>query len=159
MLKIETITPSYGMGFLSREIAMKTYVLRINFNNLKPQIDSNYFLYKDVFYKCFIASMYNHYINNKQILNNILIDNSHYWQYFINAVNINQTLESMLYELNLDRYVYIFLDMNIYLEEFFNMKHMNGVLNIYSLDITDTYNVEIKNKQIREINADKNFIS
>lgn len=128
---------------------MHTYVLRINFSHLKKEIDDNYFLYRDIFYKCLVASMYNYCINDKDITKNILIDNSYYWQYLVNAININQPMELMLHELNIDRYVHIFLDMNIYIDEFINMKHRPDILNIYSLDISDTYKVEIKNKQIK----------
>lgn len=128
---------------------MHTYVLRINFSHLKKEIDDNYFLYRDIFYKCLVASMYNYCINDKDITKNILIDNSYYWQYLVNAININQPMELMLHELSIDRYVHIFLDMNIYIDEFINMKHRPDILNIYSLDISDTYKVEIKNKQIK----------
>lgn len=131
---------------------MRTYVLRINFNNLRKEINDNYFLYKDIFYKCFIANVYSYCINNKDVSKNIFIDNAHYWQYFVNAINIKQPIKSMLYELSIDKYVNIFLDMNLYIEEFINMKHDRNALNIYSLDISDTYYLEIKNKHIKNKN-------
>lgn len=128
---------------------MRTYVLRINFNNIRQEIEDNYFLYKDIFYKCFIVSVYLYYLNDRNIYKNIFIDNTHYWQYFTNSIDINKPVELMLYELGIDKYVDIFLSMNIYVDKFIDRKHKSGVLNIYSLDISDTYYLEIKNKQIK----------
>ena len=129
---------------------MRTYVLKINVNNIHSEIQRDYFKYRDIFYKCLIVNLC---ICSKLTIENLhqssIIEDSHYNQYLIYLINSNMTLEDLIKEIDPVYNVSIFTDTHIYLEEFINMKHNQSLLNVYSLTIDDAYNIVITNKQLR----------
>lgn len=129
---------------------MKTYQLKINVNNIKQEIEQNYFKYKDIFYKSLIVNLCIYNTFNKNILSNTIIDDSHYNQYLLYLANKQATVEELISEINHEFATNIFLDTNLYIEEFINMKHSDRYFNLYQLTIDDSYNIVITNKLIKK---------
>lgn len=129
---------------------MRTFTLKINMNNLKKDIEKDYFKYRDIFYRCLIVNLciYSK-LNPNLVLTTTIIEDSHYNQYLLNLINLNYSLEDMVKEIDPLYNVNVFIDTHVYLEEFITLKHNPNVMNIYSLTIDDTYNIVINNKQIR----------
>jgi hypothetical protein len=132
---------------------MRSLTLKININHLRGDIDRDYFKFKDSFYKCLIVNLciYNTFHGN--ILASSIIEDSHYNQYLLYLANRQSTMEELIAEIDPVHATTIFLDSNIYLEEFINTKHDANVMNLYSLTIDDTYNIVITNKQLKRHHA------
>lgn len=127
---------------------MKTYELKINASNLKKEIEKDYFKYKDIYYKCLIGNLCLYNTLYGEVLSNTIIGESHYNQYLLNLINRPITLESILTEIDSPHNITIFLDTNIYIQEFITMKHQKNKLNVYSLDIDDLHRVTVLNKTL-----------
>lgn len=127
---------------------MRTVTVKINYANLKNEIESNYFYYLDLFYKTFIVSMCIFDKNVKPILFSTVIENSQY-NYFLHEVRDAQNRGEDIIELiDPKNNIHTFTDMNVYTMEFFEIKHNEKKPNIYNLTIDDNYNVCITNKQV-----------
>lgn len=132
---------------------MKTQVLRINVNNMRQEIEKDYFRYKDVFYKCLIVNLCIYNSFNNFVLSSTIIDDSHYNQYLLYLANKQASLSELIAEIDPIHAVNTFLDTQVYLEEFVNMKHDANLINLYSLSIDDTYHIVITNKQLKRHHA------
>lgn len=129
---------------------MRTFVLKINVNNLRREIDNNYFKFRDIFYKCLIVNLCIYHNLRTPILLNSVIEDSNYNQYLILMSAKQQFhLKEAVLEIDPAHNVNILLDMNLYLEEFINIKHTYTCLNVYSLTIDDDYQVVITLKHIK----------
>lgn len=132
---------------------MKTHILKINVNNLKSEIESNYFKYRDIFYKCLIVNICLHALYIRFIGYETLFEEGHYNNYFQFHINRSYTLESLLNDMDILNHRQLFLDMNLYVSEFIELRHRPKMFNIYSLTIDDHYHIVISNKTIRRIDA------
>lgn len=130
---------------------MKTHTLKININNFKKDITNHYFKYRDMYYRMLVTNIciYN-YVNN-QLLQNTVIEESSYNQYFLHLVNRQLNLTGLLSELNIENELPIYMDISIYIEEFLQIKHSNNHINLYSLTITDDGFLIIENKHLNRI--------
>jgi len=136
--------------------SMKTFTLRINVNNLRDEIEKDFFKFKDIFYKALIANLYAYDMFNSRILPNTIIEDSYYNQYLLFIISKNTTLREVINEIGFPYNTSIFLDMNLYIEEFINIKHNKNTLNLYSLTIDDTYHIVINNKQLKRRKGESN---
>lgn len=127
---------------------MRTYQLKINVNNLRAEIKKDYFKYRDIFYRCLIGNLSVYHQLYGQVLQNTIIEDSHYNQYLLYLVNRNMSLKEILAEIDTPYNLSIFMDTNVYFEEFIRMKHDSTKLNVYHLSIDDTYNIITTNKHL-----------
>lgn len=132
---------------------MRTQVLKINVNNIRHEIEKDYFRYKDLFYRCLIVNLCIYNSMNNMILASTIIEDSHYNQYLLFLGQKQATLQEMIAEIDPVHAVSTFLDTQVYLEEFINLKHEHNLVNLYSLTIDDAYNIVITNKQLKRNHA------
>lgn len=128
---------------------MRTFQLKINFNNLSRDIEKDYFKHKDIFYRCLIVNLCTYNLLHSPILHNTIIEDSHYNQYLLHLVNRGGVVEDMIREIDTLHHMSLFLDTNVYLEEFIQLKHNPKTLNLYHLTIDDGYNAVITNKHLK----------
>ena len=129
---------------------MKTHVLRINVNNLKAEIENNYFKYKDIFYKCLVVNLCMYNIVKENILPNVIMEDGQYNQYLVYLAGKNLPLDELIAEIDLVQYMPIFLDMAIYLDEFIDMRYNPYSYNLFSLTIDDSGHVSVFNKNVKK---------
>lgn len=130
---------------------MRTHVLKVNVNNLKREINNNYFKYKDIFYKCLVVNLCLYNMTKYDILENVIIEDSTYQQYLSYLINKRCTLPELLQEIALETHTHIFLDLTIYIDEFIDMKYNSDKFNLFSLTIDDNGYINVFNKTIRKI--------
>jgi hypothetical protein len=127
---------------------MKTYELKINASNLKNEIERDYFKYKDIFYKCLIGNLCLYNTLYGEVLSNTIIGESHHNQYLLSLINRPVTLASILQEIDTPHNLTIFLDTNLYIQEFITTKHQKNKINVYTVDIDDMHRVIVLNKTL-----------
>ena len=128
---------------------MRTQVLKINVNNIRHEIERNYFHYKDLFYRCLIVNLCVYDTMSHKVLSSTIIEDSHYNQYLLYLAQRQASLQELINEIGPVHAVTTFLDTQLYVEEFLNMKHDDSMTNLYSLTIDDAYNIVITNKQLK----------
>ncbi len=131
---------------------MKTDTVKINLNNIKKNINNNYFRYRDMFYRMLVTNICVYNCINYGMLQNTIIEESHYSQYFLNIANKQLSLEEILSELNIINELPLYMDISLYIEEFLQQKHMNNCINVYSLTISDDGYLIITNKKLHKGN-------
>lgn len=90
---------------------------------------------------------------NYGLLQNTIIEESSYNQYFLYLANKQLSLEEILMELNIANELPLYMDISLYIEEFLQQKHSNNHINVYSLTISDDGYLIISNKQLHKVNA------
>lgn len=132
---------------------MRTQVLKFNVNNIRQQIEQDYFRYKDLFYRCLIVNLCIYNTFNNQILASTIIEDSHYNQYLMYLAQKQASIPELISEIDPVHAASTFLDAQIYLEDFIDIKHDNALTNLYSLTIDDSFNVVVTNKQLKRHHA------
>lgn len=133
---------------------MRTYHLKVNVNNIKRDINNHYFKYRDMFYRMLITNICIYNYMNYGLLQNTIIEESSYNQYFLHLANKQLSLDEILNELNIASELPLYMDISLYIEEFLQQKHSNTHINLYSLTISDDGYLVIENKQLsRETNV------
>lgn len=127
---------------------MRTVTIKINYANLKNEIETNYFYYLDLFYKTFIVSLCIFDKNVKPILFSTVIENSQYNHFLREVQEAQDRGEEIIDLIDPKHNIHVFTDMNVYTLDFLNLKHNGKKPNIYNLTIDDNYNVCITNKQV-----------
>lgn len=130
---------------------MRIVLLKINVNDVFKEIEEEYFKYRDTFYKCLIVNLIVFNSTKSLILHNVIIEDNYYNEYLKSLVARNLNLEQLIAEIDPIFAMSIFLDSNLYIEEFIQSKHDNNAKNLYSLTIDDGYNIVITNKQLRKL--------
>lgn len=129
---------------------MRTLTLKINVNNLREQIQRDYFKYRDLFYRCLVVNLCSTgRMTPQDLLSSTIIEDSHYNQHLLYLANSNLALQDMIKDLDPSENANLFIDTNIYFFEFFNSRHDPHRVNVYSLTIDDAYNIVITNKQLK----------
>lgn len=131
---------------------MRTYTLKINVNNIKKDINNQYFRFRDIFYRILVTNICVYNCINYGVLQNTIIEESSYNQYLIHLANKNLNLEELLLELNINNELPLYMDITLYLEEFMQQKHSNNHFNIYSVSISDDGHLIVSNKHINKGN-------
>ena len=79
---------------------MRTHQLKINFNNLKHDIEKDYFKFRDIFYRCLVANLAIFHTTKQPLLHNTILEDAHNNQllhYLINKqaeiVGFNEILQ------------------------------------------------------------------
>jgi hypothetical protein len=80
---------------------MRTETLKVNVNNIKREINSQYFKYRDMFYRMLVANICVYNYMNYNVLQNTIFEDSSYNQYFLYVANKRLSLEEILSELRL----------------------------------------------------------
>jgi len=127
---------------------VRTVTIKINYANLKNEIETNYFYYLDLFYKTFIVSLCIFDKNVKPILFSTVIENSQYNHFLREVQEAQDRGEEIIDLIDPKHNIHVFTDMNVYTLDFLNLKHNGKKPNIYNLTIDDNYNVCITNKQV-----------
>lgn len=133
---------------------MRTDYLKVNVNNIKQQINSQYFKYRDIFYRMLITNICIYNYMNYGILKNTILEDSSYNQYFLYIANKQLSLEEILTELNIIQELPLYMDISLYIEEFIQQKHSNKHINVYSITISDDGYLIINNKKLDRVNND-----
>lgn len=132
---------------------MRTQVLKINVVNLKHEIERDYFRFKELFYRCLVVNLCVYNTFHQNVLQSTIIEDGHYNQFLLFLTQKACSIPEMIAEIDPVHAASTFLDTNLYLEEFINMKHDPSLMNLYSLTIDDTYHIVITNKQIKRPHA------
>ena len=132
---------------------MRTDSLKVNVNNIKREINSQYFKYRDMFYRMLVANICVYNYMNYNVLQNTIFEDSSYNQYFLYVANKRLSLEEILSELNIIHELPLYMDVSLYIEEFIQQKHSNKHINVYSLTISDEGHLVISNKKLDQVNA------
>lgn len=130
---------------------MRTFHLKVNINNIKHNIDDHYFKYRDIFYRILVTNICVYNYINYGLLQNTIIEESHYNQVFLNLANKWLSLKEILQELNIETELPLYMDISLYIEEFLQQKHSNNYINIYSVSISDNGYLIISNKQLNRV--------
>lgn len=130
---------------------MRTQVLKVNVNNLKKEINNNYFKYKDIFYKCLVVNLCLYSMTKRDITENVIIEDSVYQQYLSYLINKKCNLPELLQEIALESHISIFLDLSIYIDEFIDMKYNPLKFNLFSLTIDDNGYINVSNKTLKKV--------
>ena len=126
---------------------MQSFQLKVNISNLRKEIAKDYFRYLDIFHKCLAGSLYLSHLENNSTSQTVSFENAIYNTYFTSLVNSNVSIEQFLKSLNTEHAVFIFLDTQIYLEQFIKHRHVCSKLNIYNLTITSDFELLITLKR------------
>ena len=132
---------------------MRTHQLKINVNNIKRDINAQYFRFRDMFYRMLVTNICIYNYMNYGLLQNTIIEESSYNQYFLYLANKQLSLEEILIELNIANELPLYMDVSLYIEEFLQQKHSNNHINVYSLTISDDGYLIISNKQLHKSNV------
>lgn len=132
---------------------MRTDSLKVNVNNIKREMNSQYFKYRDMFYRMLVANICIYNYMNYDALRNTIFEDSSYNQFFLYIANKRLSLEEILTELNIIQELPLYMDVSLYIEEFIQQKHSNNHINVYSLTISDDGYLVIYNKRLDRINA------
>lgn len=132
---------------------MRTETLKVNVNNIKREINSQYFKYRDMFYRMLVANICVYNYMNYNVLQNTIFEDSSYNQYFLYVANKRLSLEEILSELNIIHELPLYMDVSLYIEEFIQQKHSNKHINVYSLTISDEGHLVVSNKKLDRVNA------
>lgn len=132
---------------------MHTETLKVNVNNIKREINSQYFKYRDMFYRMLVANICVYNYMNYNVLLNTIFEDSSYNQYFLYVANKRLSLEEILSELNIIHELPLYMDVSLYIEEFIQQKHSNKHINVYSLTISDEGHLVVSNKKLDQVNA------
>ena len=132
---------------------MRTDSLKVNVNNIKREINSQYFKYRDMFYRMLVANICVYNYMNYNVLQNTIFEDSSYNQYFLYVANKRLSLEEILSELNIIHELPLYMDVSLYIEEFIQQKHSNKHINVYSLTISDEGHLVVSNKKLDQVNA------
>lgn len=132
---------------------MRTDSLKVNVNNIKREMNSQYFKYRDMFYRMLVANICIYNYMNYDALRNTIFEDSSYNQFFLYIANKRLSLEEILTELNIIQELPLYMDVSLYIEEFIQQKHSNNHVNVYSLTISDEGYLVIYNKRLDRINA------
>lgn len=132
---------------------MRTDSLKVNVNNIKREMNSQYFKYRDMFYRMLVANICIYNYMNYDALRNTIFEDSSYNQFFLYIANKRLSLEEILTELNIIQELPLYMDISLYIEEFIQQKHSNNHINVYSLTISDEGYLVIYNKRLDRINA------
>lgn len=131
---------------------MHTETLKININNIKRQVYNQYFKYRDIFYRMLIANICIYNYLNHNVLQNTILEDSSYNQYFLYIANKRLNLEGILTELNIIHELPLYLDLSLYIEDFIQKRHSNNHINVYSISISDNGYLIVQNKKLSKIN-------
>lgn len=127
---------------------MRTVTIKINYANLKTEIEENYFYYLDLFYKAFVVNICTFDKTVKPVLFSTVIENAQYNLFLHEVKEARDRGEDIIELIDPKHNLHVFADMSIYTADFFNLKHNEKKPNIYNLTIDDHYNVVITNKQV-----------
>ncbi len=128
---------------------MRTFQLKINFNHIGGEIEKDYFKYRDLFYRCLVVNIHFYHLFHGSILGNTIMEDSHYNQYMLHLTSKGGDIQSMIKDIDITHNHSLFLDTQIYIEEFIKLKHDPNKINLYQLTIDDTYNIVITNKHLK----------
>ena len=132
---------------------MRTDSLKVNVNNIKREMNSQYFKYRDMFYRMLVANICIYNYMNYDALRNTIFEDSSYNQFFLYIANKRLSLEEILSELNIIHELPLYMDVSLYIEEFIQQKHSNKHINVYSLTISDEGHLVVSNKKLDQVNA------
>lgn len=128
---------------------MRTHTLKMNYNHLKQEIETDFLSMRHVFYTSLALCIVYLDGNTRRYLSNATFEDSAFrslTQDILGAVTLGY---SPFEQLGLGKYPYLVEDMIVYLDEFLSKHHHHTLLNIYNLTIDEKYNIVITNKQVR----------
>lgn len=133
-------------------VNMKTYKAEINISYMRKAIDENYFSSKDILFKLLLLGLYRIYTNTTDVFNmpnNIVIDDSRYNHIFTDLIKYrNAEFKEVVNFLNVSEHIQLYLDISIYLDIFLEQHQTDKCLNVYNIDIADSYMLIITNKHM-----------
>lgn len=139
---------------------MRIHTLKFNIEYLKRDVDRNYLILRDIYYRCLVVNLCAHQLLYGVVPNSVVIEDAQYGGYMqrlsgiIHYDGLNEhlaVLKFLVAEIDLTQHLDLFMDMHIYLSDFIALRHDNSMLNIYSLSIDDNQHVSITNKQMNHV--------
>lgn len=127
---------------------MRMHTLKINQRHLKNELEEGFFYYLDVYHRCLAVSIIYHGIDDGDIVPSTIMENSHYNSLLRDMKERFRQGYNILEEIHSKYSLDIYMDTQIYLEEFLKAKHNKGMANVYSLTLDNKFNLVITNKQL-----------
>lgn len=123
---------------------MNSYILRINCNHLKREINKDYMGMRNHFYLCTLASIcvYN---STKGVIRNMLVEDAHYQRVLEQALS-TPSIEEAISFLGVLSPPHMFLDVHDLVEEFFCLKFNPNKQNYLSVSIDSGYHMVVNLK-------------
>lgn len=117
---------------------MKLYKQSVNLNNIKKELNKKYFLYKEVLNKFLVLYLYNSQIFSPYINSNIMFEEASNQQLYNYLLSKSLNHKQLFVELNLENYIYLYLDFSLYIESLFRDNYSNNnSLYLLGLNIED----------------------
>ena len=115
---------------------MKLYKQSVNFNNIKNQLNEKYFLYKEIFNKFLVIYFYIYQSMIPYSITNIMFEDSFNQQLYSYLTLKSLNNKQIFIELNLENYVYLYLDFSLYIESLFrDFYKLNSINSLYLLGL------------------------
>ena len=137
---------------------MKLHKQSVNLNNIKRELNKKYFLYKEVLNKFLVLYLYNCQILSPYTISNIMFEEASNQQLYNYILSKSLNHKQIFVELNLENYIYLYLDFSLYIESllkdnYSNNKSLyllglniesNGYVVIYLRELLNSFNNEPK---------------
>jgi len=115
---------------------LKLYKQSVNFNNIKNQLNEKYFLYKEIFNKFLVIYFYIYQSMIPYSITNIMFEDSFNQQLYSYLTLKSLNNKQIFIELNLENYVYLYLDFSLYIESLFrDFYKLNSINSLYLLGL------------------------
>jgi hypothetical protein len=122
---------------------VKRVELKINIAHL-PSVESNYFKYRDIFYRVLIVGLITYSRLSKNILENTIIGDTGYNELLIKLNKESSSIKDMFDFIAVKMFEEIYIDLSVYTDVFFERKHEEDKINIYDIEIVDKSHMVIK---------------
>ena len=128
---------------------MQTLAVKVNLNNLKKFIQSDYLRYRDILYRILISHIYIYNYTIKQISSNIIFEEQPYQELLSSLLMSGTDIRNVLDKMNIEHYSPLYIDVSLYIDEFLSYCYKEQGKNIVSLRLTDDGYVVVENKHFR----------
>lgn len=125
--------------------------IRINYSQLKEQIETSYFLTLDSFNRCLVVAITYFVLEEEIEMKSIFLENSHYNSLVHDLRYRLEQGHDILRELNTKSTVALYVDMMVYLEPFLKKNYIKSKTNVLSARINSDYNLVVELKQFGKI--------
>lgn len=112
---------------------MRQSNVKVNLNHIKREVLTDYFKYRDAFYKCFIINLVLYGQTVRPILPNSLIEDTGYHQLFVDITSGLIPIDRVLNDIAIPNAGHMLADLNIYTSNLFDHHHKDNQLNVYRM--------------------------
>lgn len=126
---------------------MRSKTLTVNYNHMRSQIKAEYLRYLDVFHKSFLATLIHLNTPDTPLVPTTVMENAQYTKQLSDMYLAHTNGRNILTMFDGPE-VHVFVDIQIYLQEFLMDVHNFKEYNYYNITVDPKYNIIIANKQL-----------